>query len=296
MAECVAGSDVPRQVEREEDEGGGDEMPVQHPADPAGCEQIEDSDDDGKDEAGESLREDTEGAAASEGEGAFEMTFFPGVGTPEEIEGEGGPKAEEDVGQEEMAEEEDAAGGEQTKRGVEGRGGRVEDPAAEGEGGDDDAEDGDGDREARGPAGDVEEAEADSDGPVEEGRMVRIADAVGEGGEPVARGEHLAGDLGAESIGAVEERGLDEGKRSVEEHPEAEQGKDEALGRAQGGHPLQGTGCSRKLEAGRSQRGGWEPGAVRDGLSASGWVLHRSWCTPSAATRRTHGRWRLRPG
>ena len=145
-----------------------------------------------------------------------------------------------------MAEEEDAVGGEEAKGGVEGGGWGEEDAAAEGEGGNEEAEGGDGDGDARRPVGDVEEAEADGDGPVEEGGMVGIADAVGEGGEPVAAGEHFAGDFGAEGVGAVEEGGLDEGEGGVEQHPEAEQGEDEALGRAQGGHRLQGTGIQRQ--------------------------------------------------
>ena len=93
MAESVAGTDVPGQVEGEENEGGGDEMPVEEAPDPAGCEQIEDGDDGGKNEAGESLGKDAEGTTGSEAEGALEMAFFLGVRAPEEIEGEGGEKA-----------------------------------------------------------------------------------------------------------------------------------------------------------------------------------------------------------
>lgn len=51
------------------------------------------------------------------------MAFFLGMGAPEEIESEGGPEAEEDVAQKEMAEEEDAVGGKKGEGGVEGGGG-----------------------------------------------------------------------------------------------------------------------------------------------------------------------------
>ena len=160
----------------------------------------------GRTSARESLGEDAEGAAGGEAERGFQQALLLGEGAPEEVEGQGGPEAEEDVADEEVAKEEDAVGGQQREDGVERGSGRVEDAAAEGEGGDAKAEDGDGDGQTRGPVRDVEKAEADGDGPVEQRRMVRVEDAVGEGCEPVAAGEHLAGDLGAEGVGAVEER------------------------------------------------------------------------------------------
>jgi hypothetical protein len=76
--------------------------------------------------------------------------------------------------------------------------------------------------------------------------VVRVPDAVRERNDPVASGEHLAGDFSRKGIGAVEEGRLDQGKRTVEEHPEAEQRKDKALGRTKGGHRVQVTGCSEQ--------------------------------------------------
>ena len=228
--------DLPGQEDGEEGEDGGDGMPAQEMAEVAGGEQIEKRDGQREDNAGESLSEDAEGAADSEADGGFEAVLFLGEGAEEEIEGEGGPEAEEDVAEKEMAEEEDAVGGDEGECGVEGGGGGVEEAASEREGGDEEGEGRPGNRQTRGPIADVEETEADGGGPVEKGGMVGVADAVGVGSDPVAAGEHLAGDFRAEGVGAVEERRLNHGKRGVEQHPQTEQRKDETLGRAQAGH------------------------------------------------------------
>jgi hypothetical protein len=239
----VARGEVPGEIEDEEDEDRRDGMPAAQMTEIVREGEVEDGDCEREDEAGESLRENAEGAAGSKAEGGFEEALLLREGAPEEIEGERGPETEEDVADQEVAEEEDAVRSEQREDGVERGGGRVEDAAAERERGDREAEDGDGDGQTRGPVGDIEEAEAHGDGPVKQRRVVGIDDAVGEGGEPVAAGEHLAGDFGAQRVGTVEERRLEEREGTVEEHPDSEQGEDEALRRAEGGHGVQGTGC-----------------------------------------------------
>jgi hypothetical protein len=52
----------------------------------------------------------------------------------------------------------------------------------------------------------------------------------------MASGEHFAGNLRAEGVGAIEQRRFDHGKGGIEENPQPEQRKDESLGGAQAGH------------------------------------------------------------
>ena len=65
-----------------------------------------------------------------------------------------------------------------------------------------------GEWEAGGGGVDAEEAEAGGHGPVEEGGLLEVADAVGVEGDPVVAEEHLAGDFGVDGVGVVEERGV----------------------------------------------------------------------------------------
>ena len=74
---------------------------------------------------------------------------------------------------------------------------------------------------------DAEEAEAGGHGPVEEGGLLEVADAVGVEGDPVVAEEHLAGDFGVDGVGVVEERWREEGEAGVEGDPEYED--DEAV-------------------------------------------------------------------
>ena len=74
---------------------------------------------------------------------------------------------------------------------------------------------------------DAEEFEAGGDGPVEERGLFEVADAVGVEGDPVVAEEHLAGDLGVDGVGVVEEGRSEEGEAGIEEEPEGEE--DEAI-------------------------------------------------------------------
>ncbi len=122
---------MPRQNDSEKGQDGGDDLPAGEVFQVAGEEQIEKSDNQGKNGAGEPPSEDAQGATDSEADGAFEDVLFLMERTPEEVEGEGEPEAKEDVAQKEMAEEEDSTGSEEGERGVEGRGRRVEEAAPE---------------------------------------------------------------------------------------------------------------------------------------------------------------------
>ena len=88
-------------------------------------------------------------------------------------------------------------------------------------------EDGEGEGEARGGGVDAEEFEAGGHGPVEERGLFEVADAVGVEGDPVVAEEHLAGDLGVDGVGVVEEWRGEESEAGVEEEPEGDE--DEAV-------------------------------------------------------------------
>ena len=98
-----------------------------------------------------------------------------------------------------------------------------------GEGFDDEGEgeDGEGEGEACGGGVDAEEFEAGGDGPVEERGLFEVAYAVGVEGDPVVAEEDLAGDLGVDGVGVVEQWRGDEGDGGVEEEPEGDE--DEAI-------------------------------------------------------------------
>ena len=74
---------------------------------------------------------------------------------------------------------------------------------------------------------DAEETEAGGHGPVEEWGFLEVADAVGVEGNPVVAEKDLAGDLGVDGVGVVEERWGEEGEAGVEKQPEGED--DEAV-------------------------------------------------------------------
>jgi hypothetical protein len=73
----------------------------------------------------------------------------------------------------------------------------------------------------------LEHAHGGGHGPVEEGGLLEVADAVGVEGDVVVAEEHLAGDFGVDGVGVVEQRGSDEGEARVEEKPESDE--DEAI-------------------------------------------------------------------
>ena len=80
---------------------------------------------------------------------------------------------------------------------------------------------------------DAEYFEARGHGPIEERSLLEVADAVGVESDPVVAEEDLAGDLGVDGVGVVEQRGGDESETGVEDEPEREQ--DEAVIRFGGG-------------------------------------------------------------
>ena len=63
--------------------------------------------------------------------------------------------------------------------------------------------------------------------PVEERRFFEVADAVGVERDPVVAEEHLAGDLGVDGVGVVEQRRREQREAGVEEEPERDE--DEAV-------------------------------------------------------------------
>jgi hypothetical protein len=230
----------------------------------AACEcEVGEDDEDWEDDTDESLGEDVEGAAGGEGPAEDRVRvgvllggdrphdrrgetapimghpIFPGsLGTlgfwlsgllysPVAVEGEGEPEADDGVGDEDAGEDEDAEAGEEEESSVEAGACGVE--GAAGEGFDDECqcEDGECEGEACGGGADTEEFEVGGHGPVEEWGFFEVADTVGVESDPVVAKEHLAGDLGVDGVGVVEEWRGDEGETGVKEEPECEE--DEAV-------------------------------------------------------------------
>ena len=160
-------------------------------------------------------------------------------GEPVAVEGEDEPEADHGVGNEDAGEDEDAEAGEEEEAGVETGSDACEGAAGEGFDDEREGEDGEGEGQARGGGVDAEEFEAGGDGPVEERGLFEVANAVGVEGDPVVAEEHLAGDLGVDGVGVVEEGRSDEGEAGVEEEPEGDEDEavslDGGLGRG-GGH------------------------------------------------------------
>ena len=72
---------------------------------------------------------------------------------------------------------------------------------------------------------DAEELEAGGHRPVQQRRLLQIADAVGVERDPVVAQEHLARDLGVDGVGVVEQGRGEEREAGVEDDPEREQEK-----------------------------------------------------------------------
>ncbi|GGG65786.1 hypothetical protein GCM10011585_04380 [Edaphobacter dinghuensis] len=70
---------------------------------------------------------------------------------------------------------------------------------------------------------DTEELEAGGDAPIEQGRFFEIADTVGVERDPVVADEHLAGYLGVDRIGVIEQRRRQQREAGVEEEPERDE-------------------------------------------------------------------------
>jgi hypothetical protein len=149
------------------------------------------------------------------------------LGEPVAVEGEGEPEADHGVGDEDAGEDEDAEAGEEEEAGVETGSDACEGAAGEGFEDEGEGQDGEGEGQARGRSVDAEKFEAGGDAPVEEGGLLEVANAVGVKGDPVVAEEHLAGDLGVDGVGVVEEGRREEGEAGVEEEPEGDE--DEAI-------------------------------------------------------------------
>ncbi len=170
---------------------------------------------------------------------------------PERVEGERGPEANHRVGDQHAGEEVHAEAREDDECGVEtcALGGLLagvgEEAAGEGfaEKGKD--QHGERERDAGGcgesaRAGGPDELEGFHAGghrPVEERCFFEVADAVGVERDEVVAEEHLAGDLGVDGVGVVEQRWCDEGEAGVEDRPQRKDGQ-EGAARAgwDGGH------------------------------------------------------------
>ncbi len=179
----------------------------------------------------------------------------------EEVDGEGHPEGDEDVGDVEAGVDVGAYAGGHGEGGVEagtvvgvlrgrrelGRGGWVRVEAdAEGVDGQEEGQDAEGEGEACGPVVDAEEAHGAGGHPVHEGGLVEETDAVDGGSDEVVALEHLAGDLDVDGVDVVEKAGGEE-TAYLEDGPEGGDDRDRggspaADGRSAGGRDGEGGG------------------------------------------------------
>ncbi len=152
-------------------------------------------------------------------------------GDEEEMDGERHPEGEQDVGDVEARVEVGADAGGHGEGGVEASavgvaGGRDvrEEADAKRVDGEQQGEDGEGEREAGGPVVDAEEMHGAGRHPVHEGRLVEEADAVDVGRDEVVAVEHLAGDLDVDGVDVVEQAGGEEAADLEDEPREHEDG------------------------------------------------------------------------
>ena len=216
---------------------------------------------DGEDDADEALGEDVESAADGEApaeDSAWFMVLqcFGLLGEPVAEDGEGEPEAEVDVGDDDAGEDEDAEAGEQDEAGVEAGSRGVEGAAGEAFEGESEGEDGEGEGKARGGSVDAEEFVAEGHAPVEDRGLFEVADAVGVESDPVVAEKHLAGDLGVDGVGVVEQRRGDEGEACVDDEPENEEDEAVAVGGRDGGRD-DGLHCGRCSAACSVYVSGW---------------------------------------
>ncbi len=146
-------------------------------------------------------------------------------GEEEEVDGEGHPEGEDDVGDEEAGVEvradaggEGEAGAEGSAVGVRGGGEVREEAEAEGVGGEQEAEGEQSEGKAGGPVVDAEETHGSGGEPVHEGWLVKEADAVDAGGDEVVPLKHFAGDLDVDGVDIVQQAGGEEAT-DVEDEP-----------------------------------------------------------------------------
>ena len=142
---------------------------------------------------------------------------------PEAEQGDGEPQAEHRIGNGDAGEEEKSEAGEQDERGVEAGAGAAKGPPREclhreGEG-----ENSQRERNAGRGCADSEELEAGGHRPVEQRRLLQVANAVGVERDPIVAQEHLARDLGVDRVGVVQQGGTEESEAGVKDDPEREQ-------------------------------------------------------------------------
>ncbi len=186
-------------------------------------------DKDRKDDADEALRQDVQRTAgceapAEEPVGAVLLGWIA-FSQPVAEEREREPEADGDVGDGDAGEDEDAEAGEKNQRGIQTCAGGAERSAAEGFNRQCQCKHGEGQRQAGGGGVDAEELETGGHAPVEQRRFFEVADAVRVERDPVAADEHLAGDLGVDRVGVVEQRRRQQREAGVEEEPQRKQDK-----------------------------------------------------------------------
>ena len=162
-------------------------------------------------------------------------------GDEEEVDGEGHPEGDEDVGDVEAGVEVGADAGGHREGGVEaaavgvcGGGDGGEEADAERVDGEEESEDAEGEGEAGGPVVDAEDVHGAGGHPVHEGRLVEEADAVDVGGDVVVAVQHLAGDLDVDGVDVVEQAGGEEAA-DLEDEPGEDEDGDGAEAPAAGG-------------------------------------------------------------
>ena len=264
---------VPWEGDEEEDRGTCEEMEFEEEMElPGDCE-VEEDEADGEDEADESFGEDVQGHDGGEGEAGEERggkptskspdvghpVFHPNeqmrsLGTPvlfrfvdavegdeEEVDGEGHPESEEDVGDVEAGVEVGADAGGEGEGGVEGCavwaarwGDCGEEADAEGVDREKQGEDGESEGKATGPVVNAEEIHGGGGHPVHEGGLVEETDAVDVGGDVVVTLHHLAGDFDVDGVDIVEEARREEAA-DLEDEPGEYQDNDGAWAPTAGG-------------------------------------------------------------
>ena len=167
-------------------------------------------------------------------------------GDEEEVDGQGHPEGEEYVRDVEAGVKVGADAGGESEGGVEASsvrgccgGDSSKEADAEGVGGEEQGQDGEGERYAGGPVMDAEEMHGGGGHPVHERGFVEEADAVDVRRDVVVAEEHLAGDLDVDGVNVVEEAGGEEAADLKDEPGEDEDGEGAWAPETRGG------GCRR---------------------------------------------------
>ena len=171
--------------------------------------------------ANEPLGEHVEGARCGKAPGGCARRLWLLQRDPEQQHGEGKPKADDDIGNDDARVNENAEGSQQYQRGVETGGIGSEQPASGGVYDQEQGQGGDRQRQPGGPVLGSEESEAGSHAPVHERSLFEIPDAIGVEGNPVLARDHFPGNLGVHRVGIIQQRRAEERKACVEQEPEA---------------------------------------------------------------------------